>query len=118
MLDMNYDGLGITIENYVAVVEIQRGPNNFFDTQMISDLADAFNKMEASDDVRAVVLCSEGKHFCAGNNFGSASGNEERADRRDSRALRGLEVLFEGVSDMRALVNSVDGSVYCAKSDS
>ena len=82
MLDMNYDGLGITIENYVAVVEIQRGPNNFFDTQMISDLAEAFGKMEVSDDVRAVVLCSEGKHFCAGNNFGSASRNEERADRK------------------------------------
>ncbi len=82
MLDLNYDGLGISVDNYVAVVEIQRGPNNFFDTQMISDLADAFNKMEASDDVRAVVLCSEGKHFCAGNNFGSASSNEERADRR------------------------------------
>ena len=79
MLDLNYDGLDISVDNYVAVVEIQRGPNNFFDTQMISDLADAFDKMEASDDVRAVVLCSEGKHFCAGNNFGSASGNEERA---------------------------------------
>ena len=39
MTDMNYDGIGITIENYVAVVEIQRGPNNFFDTQMIKDLA-------------------------------------------------------------------------------
>jgi enoyl-CoA hydratase/carnithine racemase len=82
MTDMNYDGIGITIENYVAVVEIQRGPNNFFDTQMIEDLADAFGKMEASNEVRAVVLCSEGKHFCAGNNFGSASGNEERADRK------------------------------------
>ena len=82
MLDLNYDGLDISVDNYVAVIEIQRGPNNFFDTQMISDLADAFGKMEASDDVRAVVLCSEGKHFCAGNNFGSASGNEERADRR------------------------------------
>ena len=82
MTDMNYDGIGITIENYVAVVEIQRGPNNFFDTQMIKDLADAFGKMEASKEVRAVVLCSEGKHFCAGNNFGSKSGNEERADRK------------------------------------
>ncbi len=48
MTDMNYDGIGITVENYVAVVEIQRGPNNFFDTQMIKDLADAFGKMEAS----------------------------------------------------------------------
>ena len=82
MTDMNYDGIGITVENYVAVVEIQRGPNNFFDTQMIKDLADAFGKMEASKEVRAVVLCSEGKHFCAGNNFGSKSGNEERADRK------------------------------------
>ena len=36
MLDLNYDGLGISVNNYVAVVEIQRGPNNFFDTQMIS----------------------------------------------------------------------------------
>ena len=53
MTDMNYDGIGITIENYVAVVEIQRGPNNFFDTQMIKDLADAFGKMEASKEVRA-----------------------------------------------------------------
>ena len=82
MQDMNYDGLGITVADYVAVVEIQRGPNNFFDTQMINDLADAFSKMEASDEVRAIVLCSEGKHFCAGNNFGSASGNEERTDRK------------------------------------
>ena len=48
---------------------------------MIKDLA-TFGKMEASKEVRAVVLCSEGKHFCAGNNFGSKSGNEERADRK------------------------------------
>jgi enoyl-CoA hydratase/carnithine racemase len=81
---MNYEGIGITIENYVAVVEIQKGPNNFFDTQMINDLADAFEKMDASDDVRAIVLCSEGKHFCAGNNFGSATRNEERGDRKIS----------------------------------
>ena len=29
MTDMNYDGIGITIENYVAVVEIQRDPTIF-----------------------------------------------------------------------------------------
>ena len=78
---LSYDGVGITVENYVAVVEIQRGPNNFFDTQMINDLADAFSAMEQSDEVRAIVLCSEGKHFCAGNDFSSATRNEERADR-------------------------------------
>ena len=30
------------LDNYVAVCEIKRGPNNFFDQALIADLADAF----------------------------------------------------------------------------
>ena len=32
---MEYPDLGISIDNYVAVVEMQRPPNNFFDTELI-----------------------------------------------------------------------------------
>lgn len=78
---LNFTDIGISIDNHVAVVEIQKGPNNFFDTQMINDLASAFEQMDATDEVRAIVLCAQGKHFCAGNDFGSATRNEERADR-------------------------------------
>ena len=78
---MSDTDLNITVENKVAVVEIQRGPNNFFDTKLINDLADAFESFDEGDDVRAIVLCSEGKHFCAGNDFSSSERNEERADR-------------------------------------
>lgn len=79
---MDYADLGITVTNKVAVVEIQRPPNNFFDTQLINNLADAFTEMDKGDDVRAIVLCSQGKHFCAGNDFSSSARNEERADRK------------------------------------
>ena len=78
---LNLTDIGVTIDNHVAVVEIQKGPNNFFDTKMINDLADAFAAMDKTDEVRAIVLCSQGKHFCAGNDFSSAERNEERADR-------------------------------------
>jgi enoyl-CoA hydratase/carnithine racemase len=78
---MEYEDLGITIDNYVAVVEMQRPPNNFFDTALINNLADAFEKFDEDDAVRAIVLCSEGKHFCAGNNFGSSQSNTERSER-------------------------------------
>ena len=78
---LNLTDIGVTIDNHVAVVEIQKGPNNFFDTIMINDLADAFAAMDKTDEVRAIVLCSQGKHFCAGNDFSSAERNEERADR-------------------------------------
>ncbi|MEO5723602.1 MAG: enoyl-CoA hydratase/isomerase family protein [Ilumatobacteraceae bacterium] len=55
--------------DHVATVEIRRGPNNFFDLGLIGHLADVLDDL-ADGDCRAVVLCSEGKHFCAGANFG------------------------------------------------
>lgn len=70
-----YGDIGVTIlDGYVAEVEIQRGPNNFFDHDLIRDLADCFQDIDASADVRAIVLCSQGKHFCAGANFGPGAG--------------------------------------------
>ena len=59
--------------NFVAQCEIKRPPNNFFDHQLICDLADCFEDLDNNPDCRAIVLCSEGKHFCAGANFGSDS---------------------------------------------
>ena len=59
------------LDNYVAVCEIKRGPNNFFDQALIADLADAFTDIDNHPSARAIVLCSEGKHFCAGANFSS-----------------------------------------------
>jgi len=58
----------------VATVEIGRPPDNFFDTELISDLADACAWLDGQPEFRAVVLCSEGKHFCAGADFTGRSG--------------------------------------------
>ncbi len=59
------------LPDFVAVCEIDRPPNNFFDLPLIRDLADCFDDLDANDDCRAIVLCSIGKHFCAGANFTS-----------------------------------------------
>lgn len=53
-------------------MEIRRPPNNFFDTDLIRDLAEALERLADDGECRVVVLCSEGKHFCAGANFSSA----------------------------------------------
>lgn len=58
-------------DDFVALAEIRRPPNNFFDRALISDLADAFERLDGEDGCRAIVLASEGRHFCAGANFGS-----------------------------------------------
>lgn len=64
--------------DYVIEVEIKRAPNNFFDQDLIRDLADCFIDADKSSRVRAIVLCSDGKHFCAGNNFNSSTANADR----------------------------------------
>ncbi len=56
-------------EDKVAVVEIRRGPNNYFSYGMIQELATAFEELQEGDRARAIMLCAEGKHFCAGADF-------------------------------------------------
>ena len=50
----------------MAVVEIHRGPNNFFDEELLGEIAAELHRLGGDPAARAVVLCSEGKHFCAG----------------------------------------------------
>lgn len=62
-------------DDFVAEVEIHRPPNNFFDANLIRSIADAYEELEAGP-CRAIVLCSEGKHFCAGADFHGESDAE------------------------------------------
>lgn len=68
---------------FVTLMEIQRPPNNFFDVDLICSLADGLKELDADSNCRVVVLASEGKHFCAGANFGSADGGAARSPRGD-----------------------------------
>lgn len=65
----------VTREGHVAIVEIQRPPHNFFDFKLVKELADGFEVLEADPEIRAIVLCAQGKAFCAGANFGDGSRN-------------------------------------------
>ena len=79
------------LDGHLAQCEIRRPPNNFFDHQLIMDLADCFEDIDADGDLRAIVLCSEGKHFCAGANFGS----NERAAELEKRTANDRNPLYD-----------------------
>jgi 2-(1,2-epoxy-1,2-dihydrophenyl)acetyl-CoA isomerase len=63
-------------DDHVATVEIHRPPSNFFDALLIRRLSDVFSSFDNETDVRAIVLCSEGRHFCAGADFHEQSAAE------------------------------------------
>ena len=65
----DYTDIGVTSAGHVATVEIQRPPHNFFDRDLIEQIADAFEAADRDDAIRAIVLCAQGKSFCAGADF-------------------------------------------------
>jgi 2-(1,2-epoxy-1,2-dihydrophenyl)acetyl-CoA isomerase len=58
------------VSDGVATVTIHRPPNNFFDTALIAAIAEAYEGLDDDPACRAIVLQSEGKHFCAGAALG------------------------------------------------
>jgi 2-(1,2-epoxy-1,2-dihydrophenyl)acetyl-CoA isomerase len=67
--DSTGSDVGVEVDGHVAVIEIRRPPNNFFDVDLIAAIADTLDGL-ASGDCRVAVLASQGRHFCAGANFG------------------------------------------------
>lgn len=57
--------------DHVAVLEMRRPPHNFLSPEQVEEVADALESFEGDPDVRAAVLCAEGRSFCAGAAFGS-----------------------------------------------
>jgi 2-(1,2-epoxy-1,2-dihydrophenyl)acetyl-CoA isomerase len=66
------DDVTVEMADHVATVEIHRPPNNHVDRALLGALADAYEALDGDPTCRAIVLCSEGKHFCAGVEFGGA----------------------------------------------
>lgn len=77
--------LSIHHDGNVAVLEIHRPPTNYFDRDILAEIADAAEELQQRSTVRALVLCSEGKHFCAGANFAPGGLGSDRMSA--SRAL-------------------------------
>jgi len=67
----SFEHIAVSRDGIVATIEVRRGPNNFVDTDMVAEIADVLEDFDHTPEVRAVVLCAEGKHFCAGADFGS-----------------------------------------------
>lgn len=83
----SFDDIEVTIQGHVAIIEIQRPPHNFFDYSLIQQIASAMEGVDKDTNLRAAVLCAQGKSFCAGANFNSdgtssnQSGGSDTADR-------------------------------------
>ena len=80
-MSRGFADINVSLADHVATVEIDRPPHNFFDRDLIAQIADAYGELDDDPACRAILLASNGKSFCAGANFGTGqddqSGNQE-----------------------------------------
>jgi enoyl-CoA hydratase/carnithine racemase len=69
-----YGDISVQTANHVALLTIDRPPNNHVSVELMRDLADALVDIDAERDLRASVLASAGKAFCAGADLVSPGG--------------------------------------------
>jgi enoyl-CoA hydratase/carnithine racemase len=67
-------------DDHVAVVRLNRPPNNFFSLAMIAGLAEALEDLDRDRACRAVIIAAHGKHFCAGADFSGESARYSTED--------------------------------------
>jgi enoyl-CoA hydratase/carnithine racemase len=76
-----FKDIAVEKTGHVALIEIRRPPNNFFDIALIQEIAGALEALDDDVDCRAVVLAAQGKAFCAGANFGDGSALNKEGQR-------------------------------------
>jgi len=69
-----YGEISTRVDGHVALLEIDRPPHNFVSVELMRDLADALEDVDADRALRASVVASAGKSFCAGADLASPTG--------------------------------------------
>ena len=76
-----FKDIAVEQTGHVALIEIRRPPNNFFDVALIEEIASALEALDQDAECRAVVLAAQGKAFCAGANFGDGATLDKEGQR-------------------------------------
>jgi enoyl-CoA hydratase/carnithine racemase len=108
-----YQHIDYTVADGVLTITLDRPDElNAFTTRMGHELVDAYDRADADDDVRAIVLTGRGRAFCAGMDLSggsstfdvTAKGGPDVDEYRDAGGVLTLR-MFESTKPIIAAVN-------------
>jgi enoyl-CoA hydratase/carnithine racemase len=111
---MGNEEVGVSVDGYVATVEIRRPPNNFLDVDLIANLASVLEKLDDETIVRSIVLAAAGKHFCAGANLKKRVDDEAAGKQQAARPRHLYHEAQRLVQTHKPIVAAVHGSAIGA----
>ncbi|HEY0519628.1 MAG TPA: crotonase/enoyl-CoA hydratase family protein [Ilumatobacteraceae bacterium] len=111
---MEYTQIRYEVADHVATITMSRPEQlNAFTTKMMREMIDAFDRVDADDDVRALIVTGDGRAFCAGADLSAGGatfakgGSDEHTPAGVPRDGGGMLVLriFECLKPVIAAIN-------------
>ena len=96
--ESSYEAIRYDLEDGVLTITLNRPERlNAFNGQMWAEMMDAFDRADADDDIRAIIVTGEGRGFCAGADLSSggdtfARSNEDLEAYRDGGGVLSLRI--------------------------
>jgi enoyl-CoA hydratase/carnithine racemase len=85
---MDFEEIRYEVADRVLTITLNRPDRlNAFTPRMGRELIDAFDRADADDDVRAVIVTGEGRGFCAGADLGGGGGTFDWRDRQSDNEI-------------------------------
>ncbi len=93
---MTYKYIELEIKENIATVTMTREKSlNAVSLELASEITDVFRKLSAMDDVRAIILKSKARIFCAGLDLKDAAGNFTGTTRAPWDMIKKSQPLFD-----------------------
>lgn len=83
---MAYEQIKYEVQDNILTITLNRPDKlNAFTHTMMAELIDAFDKADADDNVRAIIVTGAGRAFCAGADLSAGGATFDRAARPDRK---------------------------------
>ena len=97
---MAYETIKYEVADNILTLTLHRPDKlNAFTGQMMFEMIDAFDKADADDDVRAIIVTGEGRAFCAGADLSAGAKTFDYAEREDRPEKANTPVMANGEID-------------------
>lgn len=97
---MAYETIKYEVADNILTLTLHRPDKlNAFTGQMMFEMIDAFDRADADDDVRAIIVTGEGRAFCAGADLSAGAKTFDYAAREDRPEKANTPVMANGEID-------------------
>lgn len=99
---MDYEQILYSVDDHVATITLNRPDQlNAFTGKMMYELVDAFDRIDADDDVRVVIVTGAGRGFCAGADLSSGGETFSRGGSDVATKVEGVPRDGGGIVSLR-----------------